>query len=97
MIQISDLLPIFNYTTFSFLPDNSVVNQFWGGLNAYLEKSLNHFIYKFSAMSRRCIVPLTGFFEPHTDLKKFKLHRNRKNSRIKVKNTLIIRYIYNLE
>lgn len=47
--------------------------RFGGGLNAQSEKLFDHFIYKFSAMGRRCIVPVTGFFEPHTAPKKFKV------------------------
>ncbi|OYX22957.1 MAG: DUF159 family protein [Flavobacteriales bacterium 32-35-8] len=39
--------------------------SFGGGLNAQSEKLFNHFIYKHSALVRRCIVPVTGFFEPH--------------------------------
>src|SRR5690606_35675939 len=47
--------------------------RFGGGLNAQSEKLFDHFIYKNSAMSKRCIVPVTGFFEPHTAPKKFKV------------------------
>jgi len=39
--------------------------KYGGGLNAQSEKLFNHFIYKHSALTRRCIVPVTGFFEPH--------------------------------
>lgn len=58
--------------------------RFGGGLNAQSEKLFDHFIYKYSAMSRRCIVPVTGFFEPHTAPKKFKVpfYFERKNEDI---------------
>lgn len=39
--------------------------RYGGGLNAQSEKLFNHFIYKHSALTRRCIIPVTGFFEPH--------------------------------
>ncbi|MBL7473983.1 SOS response-associated peptidase [Robertkochia sediminum] len=35
------------------------------GLNARSEKLFDHFIYKHSALTKRCLVPLNGFFEPH--------------------------------
>ena len=41
------------------------INTKGGGLNAQSEKAFDHFIYKHSIMERRCIIPLTGFFEPH--------------------------------
>lgn len=40
--------------------------KFGAGLNARSEKLFNHFIYSRSALTRRCIVPVDGFFEPHT-------------------------------
>ncbi|MHA7844460.1 MAG: SOS response-associated peptidase [Winogradskyella sp.] len=39
--------------------------QFGGGLNAQSEKLFEHFIYKRSVSSKRCIIPVTGFYEPH--------------------------------
>lgn len=39
--------------------------RYGGGLNAQSEKLFNHFIYKHSALTKRCIIPVTGFFEPH--------------------------------
>jgi putative SOS response-associated peptidase YedK len=58
--------------------------RFGAGLNAQSEKLFDHFIYKYSAMARRCIVPVTGFFEPHTAPKKFKVpfYFERKNQQI---------------
>lgn len=49
-----------------------------GGLNARSEKLFNHFIYKNVALTQRCIIPVSGFFEPHEHLKKkypFYVHR----------------------
>ena len=43
---------------------------FGAGLNAQSEKLFNHFIYKHSAFTRKCIIPVTGFFEPHEHEKK---------------------------
>ena len=40
--------------------------RYGGGINAQSEKLFDHFIYKESALTRRCIIPVTGFFEPHT-------------------------------
>lgn len=36
------------------------------GLNAQSEKLFTSRMYKPSALKRRCIIPLTGFYEPHT-------------------------------
>lgn len=44
--------------------------KYGGGLNARSEKLFNHFIYRESVMEKRCIIPVTGFFEPHDHLKK---------------------------
>lgn len=52
--------------------------KFGAGLNAQSEKLFNHFIYKNVALTQRCIIPLTGFFEPHTFQRKkypFYIHR----------------------
>lgn len=38
----------------------------FGGLNAQSEKLFNHFIYRYSWEHKRCIIPVDGFFEPHT-------------------------------
>ena len=49
-----------------------------GGLNARSEKLFNHFIYKKVVSTQRCIIPVSGFFEPHEYLKKkypFYVHR----------------------
>ncbi|WP_223034875.1 SOS response-associated peptidase [Hanstruepera marina] len=39
--------------------------RFGGGLNGQSEKVFNHFIYRDSIMYNRCIIPVSGFFEPH--------------------------------
>nr|WP_273565433.1 SOS response-associated peptidase family protein [Maribacter sp. Hal144] len=40
--------------------------MYGSGLNATSEKLFSSQMYKDSALQRRCIVPVTGFFEPHT-------------------------------
>src|SRR5690606_4068796 len=45
--------------------------RFGAGLNAQSEKVFDHFIYNYSAMTSRCIVPVAGFFELHAAPKKF--------------------------
>lgn len=47
--------------------------RFGSGLNAQSEKLFDHFIYKHSAFTKRCVIPVNGFFEPHTAEKKFKI------------------------
>ncbi|SHJ39121.1 Putative SOS response-associated peptidase YedK [Arenibacter nanhaiticus] len=47
--------------------------RFGAGLNARSEKLFDHFIYKNSVYTKRCILPVDGFFEPHTAPKKFKV------------------------
>ncbi|MGO1751081.1 MAG: SOS response-associated peptidase [Psychroflexus sp.] len=39
--------------------------KFGGGINARSEKSFDHFPYKQSIFSKRCIIPVSAFFEPH--------------------------------
>ncbi len=57
--------------------------RFGAGLNARSEKLFDHFIYRHSALTKRCIIPVDGFFEPHTVNKKLKVpfyfERNDKN------------------
>lgn len=57
--------------------------KYGGGLNAQSEKLFDHFIYKHSALIRRCIIPVTGFFEPH-DFKgqKYPFHIKRKDNNV---------------
>jgi putative SOS response-associated peptidase YedK len=44
--------------------------KYGGGLNAQSEKLFSHYLYRDSAMTRRCVIPVSGFFEPHEHLKK---------------------------
>lgn len=39
--------------------------KYGGGLNARSEKVFEHFIYRESIMEKRCVIPVSGFFEPH--------------------------------
>jgi putative SOS response-associated peptidase YedK len=39
--------------------------KFGGGLNARAEKAFVHFLYRPSIFTKRCIVPVSAFFEPH--------------------------------
>ncbi|GGD99008.1 SOS response-associated peptidase [Planktosalinus lacus] len=55
--------------------------RYGGGLNAQSEKLFNHFIYKHAAHSRRCLIPVTGFFEPHEEKsKKYPFYISRKDN-----------------
>ncbi len=54
--------------------------KYGGGLNARSEKLFNHFIYRESVMERRCIIPVSGFFEPHEhNKKKYPFYIKNKN------------------
>ena len=39
--------------------------KFGGGINARAEKVFDHFLYKQSIFLKRCIIPVSAFFEPH--------------------------------
>ncbi|MBZ9628841.1 SOS response-associated peptidase [Psychroflexus sp. CAK1W] len=39
--------------------------KFGGGINARSEKAFDHFLYKQSIFTKRCIIPVSAFFEPH--------------------------------
>lgn len=55
--------------------------KYGGGLNAQSEKLFDHFIYKQAAHTRRCLIPVTGFFEPHEAKgKKFPFYISRKDN-----------------
>lgn len=41
------------------------VRKFGGGINARSEKAFDHFLYKQSINTKRCIIPVSAFFEPH--------------------------------
>jgi putative SOS response-associated peptidase YedK len=52
--------------------------RYGSGLNARSEKLFDHFIYRRSVFSQRCIIPVTGFFEPHThEMKKYPVFIHR--------------------
>ena len=40
--------------------------KYGSGLNARSEKVFDHFIYRNSIIDKRCIIPVSGFYEPHT-------------------------------
>lgn len=44
--------------------------RFGGGLNARDDKLFSHFMYKSAIRERRCLIPVTGFFEPYHQAKK---------------------------
>ncbi|MDO7172624.1 SOS response-associated peptidase [Mariniflexile sp. AS56] len=44
--------------------------KYGGGLNAKSEKLFDHYLYRESALTRRCVIPVTGFYEPHEHNKK---------------------------
>lgn len=55
--------------------------KFGGGLNAQSEKLFNHFLYKNVAHTKRCLIPVTGFFEPHEHQgKKYPFYITRKDN-----------------
>lgn len=55
--------------------------RYGGGLNAQSEKLFNHFIYKHAAHSRRCLIPVIGFFEPHEEKgKKYPFYISRQDN-----------------
>jgi len=54
--------------------------RYGGGLNAQSEKLFDYFIYKHAAKSSRCLIPVTGFFEPHEHKsKKYPVYISRKD------------------
>ena len=46
--------------------------RYGAGLNAQSEKLFDFALYKPSALTRRCIIPVSGFYEPHNTFKKVK-------------------------
>ncbi|MBT8394212.1 MAG: SOS response-associated peptidase [Flavobacteriaceae bacterium] len=74
------------------VPENKQPNQIKGyykeavkygaGLNAKSEKLFDHFIYKNVSLTQRCIIPVTGFFEPHSyQKKKYPYYIRRKDDK----------------
>ena len=54
--------------------------KYGSGLNARSEKAFQHFIYKGAIMEKRCIIPVSGFFEPHEyKSKKYPYHFKNKD------------------
>ena len=61
--------------TWGIAPENKKVEElkdyykkatkFGGGINARSEKAFDHFLYKQSVYKKRCIIPVSAFFEPH--------------------------------
>ncbi|WP_019038493.1 SOS response-associated peptidase [Psychroflexus tropicus] len=61
--------------TWGIAPENKKVGElkdyykeaakFGGGINARAEKAFDHFLYKQSIYTKRCIIPVSAFFEPH--------------------------------
>ena len=75
------------------VPDNKQSDQvrdyykeairYGSGLNARSEKLFQHYVYREVALTQRCLIPVTGFFEPHTHLKKkypYYIHRQDDSS-----------------
>jgi len=54
--------------------------KYGSGLNARSEKLFDYWLYQKSAFSKRCIIPVSGFFEPHEyEQKKYPIHIKRKD------------------
>lgn len=52
--------------------------RYGSGLNARSEKLFEHYLYREVALTQRCIIPVSGFFEPHHFQKKsypYYIHR----------------------
>ncbi|MFD0762711.1 SOS response-associated peptidase [Lutibacter aestuarii] len=55
--------------------------KYGSGLNARSEKLFDYWLYKKSALTKRCIIPVSGFFEPHEyNKKKYPIHIKRKDN-----------------
>ncbi|RYH75530.1 SOS response-associated peptidase [Flavobacteriaceae bacterium 144Ye] len=66
--------------------------KYGGGLNARSEKIFQHFIYRNSVMEKRCVIPVSGFFEPHDyKSKKYPFHFRDKEEK-----PLILAGLYSL-
>ncbi|RXP52470.1 SOS response-associated peptidase [Lutibacter sp. HS1-25] len=54
--------------------------KYGSGLNARSEKLFDYWLYQKSAFTKRCIIPVSGFFEPHEyEQKKYPIHIKRKD------------------
>jgi len=57
--------------------------KYGSGLNARSEKLFDYWLYNSSALTRRCIIPVTGFFEPHTySNKKYPIHIKHQDNKL---------------
>lgn len=57
--------------------------KYGSGLNARCEKLFDYWLYQKSAFNKRCIIPVSGFFEPHEfENKKYPIHIQRKDDAI---------------
>ena len=79
--------------TWGIVPSNKKINEikeyykqqlkYGCGLNARSEKLFNYWLYKKSALTKRCIIPVSGFFEPHESNKqKYPIYIKRKDDAI---------------
>jgi putative SOS response-associated peptidase YedK len=54
--------------------------KYGSGLNARSEKLFDYWLYQKSALTKRCIIPVSGFFEPHEyNKQKYPIHIKRKD------------------
>jgi putative SOS response-associated peptidase YedK len=57
--------------------------KYGSGLNAKSEKLFDYWLYKKSALTKRCLIPITGFFEPHYyNNKAYPIHIKRKDNEL---------------
>ena len=55
--------------------------KYGSGLNARSEKLFDYWLYQKSALTKRCIIHVTGFFEPHEyNNKKYPIHIKQKDN-----------------
>jgi putative SOS response-associated peptidase YedK len=54
--------------------------KYGSGLNARSEKLFDYWLYQKSVFTKRCIIPVSGFFEPHEyNKQKYPIHIKRKD------------------
>lgn len=57
--------------------------KYGSGLNARSEKLFDYWLYQKSALTKRCIIPVSGFFEPHEyNKKKYPIYIKHKDDEI---------------
>jgi putative SOS response-associated peptidase YedK len=55
--------------------------KYGSGLNARSEKLFDYWLYEKSAFTKRCIIPVSGFFEPHEyNKQKYPIHIKQKSN-----------------